>query len=150
MPLQKGRGVWEQEEGTRFIRVDLDVFSRRRLTALATAFGDRVFLLHEERHGSRYILRCEARGWNLTIDQEIRVLIALIKKLPRHLRRIWNDAQSRQFNVGIQAGLQPRYREFKLLPRTIALVAEVRATIVITVYAPEVPSPRLKPRKRPR
>jgi hypothetical protein len=44
---QKKPGEWIQEEGTTFRAVDLDVFSRRRLSALAEAFGDRVVVLYE-------------------------------------------------------------------------------------------------------
>jgi hypothetical protein len=42
MLIQKGPGFWEQEEGTRFLVVDLDVISRRSLAALPEAFGRRV------------------------------------------------------------------------------------------------------------
>jgi hypothetical protein len=52
--------------------------------------------------------------------------------------------------MAIEADLKPHSREFKLSPRTIALVAEVRATVVVTVYAPEVATRRTKPRKKPR
>jgi hypothetical protein len=147
--IRKGR-VREHEEGTRFVVVDLDVFSRKRLAALAGALEDRTFVLYEGRHGRRQSAHFELDGWKLTVDQEIQRLIALIKRLPRQVRDVWDDAQSREFNIGIQSGLEPRYREFKLSPRTIALVAEVRATIVITVYAPEASATRVKPPKKAR
>jgi len=149
MMIRKGRG-WEQEEGTRFLVVDLDVISRRSLAALAEAFGRRVVGNGQERYGSRYLVTLHARGWNQTIDQEIRELVAAIKRLPRSARKLWDAAQSREFNIGIAAEREPRLREFKLSSRTVALVAEVRATIAITVYAPEMHSRAVKPRQKAR
>jgi hypothetical protein len=150
MLIRKGRGLWVQEEGTRFLVVDLDVISRRSLSALAKAFGRRLVGGSQERYGSRYLITVHARGWNQTIDQEIRELVAATKRLPRPARVLWDSAQSREFIIGIAAEHEPRLREFKFSPRTIALVAEVNATIVITVYAPEVKQSRLKPRKKRR
>jgi hypothetical protein len=120
--------------------VDLDVFSRRRLSALAEAFGDRVFVLYEGRWGSRYSAHFELHGWNQTADQQIRGLVSLIRKLPRPARVLWNEAQLRVFNIGLQAGLHPHSHEIKLSPTTVAHAAQVRAGLVITTYAPDVPS----------
>jgi hypothetical protein len=133
-------GEWVQEEGTHFMVVDLDVFSRRRLSALAEAFGDRVFVLYEGRWGSRYSAHFELHGWNQTADQQIRGLVSLIRKLPRPVRVLWNDAQLRVFNIGLQAGLHPYSHEVKLSPTTVADAAQVRAGLVITTYAPDAPS----------
>jgi hypothetical protein len=59
----------------------------------------------------------------------------------------WDGAQSREFNIGIAAEREPRFREFKLSP--IADVAAVSASVVITVYAPQ-PTPRPNARKKTR
>jgi hypothetical protein len=158
MLIQKRPGFWEQEEGTRFTVVDLDVISRRRLTALVTALqaakvrNGSVSVLYEGPWGrGRYSAHFELSHWpDSPADRQIQGLIALIKKLPKHVRALWDGAQSREFNMAIEADLKPHSREFKLSPRTIALVAAVRATIVITVYAPEPPAPPLKPRKKAR
>jgi hypothetical protein len=153
--IRKGPGVWEQEEGTRFTVVDLDVFSRRRLSVLATALR-----ASKVRHGYVSVLGGQSQSYeahfelnsrlDAPADRQIQGLIASIKKLPKPARALWDSAQSREFNIAIEADLEPHCREFKLAPRTIALVAEVRATIVITVYAPEVPPPRRKARKTAR
>ncbi len=37
---RRGGVVWVQPEGTHFLRVDLEVFGRTRLTALAEALGE--------------------------------------------------------------------------------------------------------------
>jgi hypothetical protein len=133
---EKKPGEWIQEEGTTFRAVDLDVFSRRRLSALAEAFGDRVVVLYEGRWGSRYSAHFELHGWNQTADQQIRGLVSVIRKLPRPARALWNEAQLRVFNIGIQAGLNPHSHEVKLSPTTVAQAAQVHAGLVITTYAP--------------
>ena len=134
-------GDWIQETGTHFIVVDLDVLSRRRLRVLCEAFADRVIVLHEGRWGSRYSAHFELHGWNQTADQQIRDLLSLIAKLPRPARRLWDHAQSKVFNVGIQAGLEPHSHEVSLSPATVARMAHVGASLTITTYAPDAPRP---------
>jgi hypothetical protein len=134
-------------EATYFITVDLDIYSKRRLARLVEALGDKVTVLHEGRWGSRYSANLEGTSWRrargkeirLTADQEIRELIALIKHLPRPARHLWDGAQSRVFNVGVQAGLHPHAHELRLSSRTLLEVARLRADVAITTYAPEVP-----------
>ena len=158
MLIRKGPGLWVQEQGTHFIVVDLDVFSRRRLTALAKALegaavrNATVSVLYEgPQDRRRYSARFEINRWpEAGVDWQIQTLIALIKKLPKQARVLWEGAQSKEFNIGIEAGLEPRSREFKLSPRTVARVAEVDATIAITVYAPEAPARHTRARKAKR
>jgi hypothetical protein len=140
MLKRKKAGEWVQEEGTHFVAVDLDVFSRRRLSALAEALGDRVVALYEGRWGSRYSAHFELHGWNQTADQQIRGLVSLIRKLPRPAELLWNEAQLRVFNIGVQAGLNPHSHEVKLSPATVAQAAQIRAGLVITTYAPDASS----------
>jgi len=107
MLKRKNPGHWVQEEGTHFVAVDLDVFSKHKLSALAAALGDRVIVLHEGRWGKRYSGHFEWHGWNQTADEQIRELVSLISKLPRPAQVLWNEAPSRVFNIGVQAGLDP-------------------------------------------
>jgi hypothetical protein len=90
MLIQKRRGRWEQEDGTRFRVVDLDVFSRRRLTPLATALeaakvrNGHMSVLYEGPWGTgRYSAHFELHHWpDAPADRQIQGLIALIEKLP--------------------------------------------------------------------
>jgi hypothetical protein len=139
---RKGAKEWVREDGTHFITVDLDVLSRRKLSLLVEGLGRRrVFVLHEGRWGSRYSANVELDGWNKTADQQIQGLVALIRRLPHAARRLWDDAQSRVFNIGIQAGLHPHSHELRLSGRTVREAAQVGAAIVITTYAPDAPLP---------
>jgi len=135
---KRGRVEWVAPEGTHFRTVDLDVYSRARLTGLVEGFGDRMFVLHDGKWGSRYLASFElGNSWQLSADQEIRRLVALVHRLPPSARRLWTQAQSRVFDIGIDAGLKPRSQALKLSQDTIAGVARVQGRITITTYAPE-------------
>lgn len=135
---KRGRVEWVQPEGTRFITVDLDVYSRVRLVGLVKGFGDSMFVLYEGRAGRRYLASFElGNSWQLSADQEIRRLVALVRSLPTSARRLWNEAESRVFDIGMQAGLTPHSHKLTLSQDTIEGVGSVRGRITITTYAPE-------------
>ena len=50
---------------------------------------------------------------------------------------LWDRAQSREFNVGIEAAEKAPLFELRLEPSTLQAVASVSGRVVITVYAPE-------------
>lgn len=126
------------DDETYFITVDLDIYSKRRLAPLVEELGRKVVVLHEGRWGSRYSASVElGSSWNKSADQEIRGLISLIRGLRSPARRLWNAAQTREFNIGIQAAEQAPIFELRLSPKTLEAVARLGGRIVVTVYAPE-------------
>jgi hypothetical protein len=142
-----------QQEPTTFLNVDLDVVSRTRLDPLVAAFGRKVFVLHVSTQGPPYEAHLELEGshWPKTEpDAIITKFVALIAALPARARRFWDGARSREFNIGIQAGVVPRVHELRLKPRTLEAVAAVGATVVITTYAPDTSSSATKRRTAPR
>ena len=144
----------EIEEGTHFLNVDLDIFSRARLDPIVDAFGEKVFVLHVGKWGRRYGAHFELRGSGIQpatasqtrvskqADRLVQRFVGLVKQLPRPARQLWNNADSREFNVGIEAAARSRMFELRLEPKTLEAVATVDGRIVITVYAPELLSPR--------
>jgi hypothetical protein len=134
---KRGRVEWVQPEGTHFITVDLEVFARTRLTGLADALGESVLVLHEGRWGSRYCATFElSDSWQLSADQEIRRFVRLVRSLPPSAQRLWRGAQSRIFDIGVQAGLTPPSQALTLSQDTIESVADVHGRITVTIYAP--------------
>jgi hypothetical protein len=67
----------------------------------------------------------------------MRRMVGLVKRLPRPARRLWNQAKSREFNIGIEAAARSTTFELGLEPKTLAAVASVGGRVVVTVYAPE-------------
>jgi hypothetical protein len=126
-------------ENTHFITIDLDVFSRRRLSGLVAALGETVFALYEGPWKSRYAaileLAIPSKMTTMTADGEIRRFISLINALPSDARNYWDTAQSRTFNIGIQAGMQPHAHILRISNKTIEEAARLGADVAITTYA---------------
>jgi hypothetical protein len=119
---------------TTYLNVDLDIHSRTPLEPLVKALGRSILVLHVGRDERRYIAHLET-GVTGSADRAIRRFAALIRKLPRAERRIWNRAQLREFNIGIQSAVTPPSYALQLDPATVRAAASVNAGIGVTVYA---------------
>ena len=132
------------EEATNFLNVDLDVYSESRLEPLVAAFGDEVCVHYIGREGSRYGAHLEL-GFPRSADTGIKALAALVRRLPTSARKLWKNAQVKDFNIGIQGGIKPHCCEFPLSLDTLSAVVKLGARVVITVYAAEPKSVRSQP-----
>ena len=121
------------EQATTFLNVDLDIFSRSPLEPLVAALGNKIEVHYVGREGSHYSAHLE-RGFPRNADEGIRALAALVRRLPAPARRLWKNARTKDFNIGIQGGIEPRYCEFPLNPDTLRAVVKLGARVVITVY----------------
>ncbi len=122
---------------TMFLNVDLDILSRHPLEALVAAFGRKVSILHVGKEGKHYGAHVElARSWDRDADFLIRALARLVGKLPESARLLWNQAHTRDFNVGIHSALKPHSHELRIRAETLKLAASLGANIVVTTYAP--------------
>jgi hypothetical protein len=142
-----GSVLWREPKGTHVRAVDLEVYSKVRLTGLVDAFGKRVGVLYDGRVRSRYFAAFELHGWQLTEEQEIRRFVSMVRRLPPAARRLWDGAQSRTFDIGVQARRTPHSSTFTLSSAIIAAVASVGGRIAVTTYAPEPPERRLTARR---
>lgn len=130
---------WSQDpEETHFLNVDLDVWSRSPLDALVAAFGRAVFVHYVGPEDKRYGAHLSVAGGGDDADVLTRKLIRLVMKLPRGARKLWDQAQAREFNVGVQGGVKPHCYEIRIKPETLELVARLRGRMVVTIYAAEV------------
>ncbi|MGE5833979.1 MAG: hypothetical protein ACM4AI_05830 [Acidobacteriota bacterium] len=123
--------------GTRFLNVDLDIWSASPLDSLVRAFGRTVVVLHagsEGRRGYGAHLELARSGSAEDADRLIGSFVRLVTKLPRRARASWNRARRRDFNLGIQASANPHSYELPVEAETLAAVASVNARLVVTVY----------------
>ena len=122
---------------TTFLNVDLDLFSRSDLQPLVTALGSKVFVLFVGRDRQTYRAHLELSREPKSADVAIRGFAALISTLPKMERKLWDTAKIRDFNIGIQAGIQPHAYETFLSSEAIDAVSKLKARIVFTVYSPD-------------
>jgi hypothetical protein len=125
--------------------VGLDIFSRRRLSGLVAALGEKVIVHYEGRRGHRYYASVQVAdvGGGVTYcgdsrptaEQETKALLDLIDDLPADARALWEKADARVFDIGMQAGFHPFSQTLKLSSRTIRRLALAHATVVVTTYA---------------
>jgi len=132
-------------KATTFLNVDLDLYSRSNLQPLVAALGQRVFTLHVGRKGQTYSAHLELSREPKTADLAIRSLAALIDTLPKAERKLWDTANVRDFNVGVQAAMRPHSYEIPLAYETIKIASALKARIVFTIYAAEVPKSVKRP-----
>lgn len=139
---------------TSFLNVDLDVSGREDLSPLVQALRPAIFELYTGRSGSRYQAHLElasrGSGGPSDADGTIRRFVRLLRALPPRARRLWNRAGQRDFNIGIQGGIEPHAFELGLPATTLQAVAGLRARIVLTVYAVDRESLDGQRRQRPR
>ena len=121
---------------TTLLNVDLDIWSNSPLDDLVRAFGRRVFVLHAGKKGRRHAAHLELarEGASRGADALIRSFVALVRRLPPKGRALWNRAQRRDFNVGIQAASKPYSYELPLEAGTVRAAAAVNARVVFTIY----------------
>jgi hypothetical protein len=119
---------------THFLNVDLDIYSNSDLQPLVDAFGKKVSVLHCGRIHRTYKAVLEVTKYTTNPDATIRALCDLIAALPAPAKRLWKEAKSRDFSIGIQAGEQPNSTDFALSADTVMQAAKVGARILITVY----------------
>jgi hypothetical protein len=90
-------------KATTFLNVDLDLYSRSNLQPLVAALGQRVFTLQVGREGQTYSAHLELSREPKTAGT------ALIHTLPKAERKLWDTANVRDFNVGVQAAMRPHF-----------------------------------------
>src|SRR6267378_955547 len=93
------------QERTNLLNVDLDIVSDSPLEPLVEAFGEKVDVLHVGKWGRRYGARLEVGGSGDQDDPNelINRFVTVVEALPKSRRKLWNQARSREFNVGIEA-----------------------------------------------
>jgi len=136
-------------EPTHYRNVDLDVYAGTPLEGLVQALGDKVIVLYVGGGRRKYEAHMELASshMDMSADDTILELVDLIRRLPRIHRKTWDSAKRREFNIGIEAGLEPHGFELRLQQRTLHAISDVRGAAVITVYAPDLVESKLTRRR---
>src|SRR5262245_61797711 len=158
-------------EGPHFITVDLEVWSREDLAALATAVEPQGFVQHAGKVRGKFLVSIVARPAKRSPSPEDMIwdLLKVADALSPAATRLWKRAESRVFSIGYEggefitllherpvgsgrwfAGGRKRAEpcETFLSPDLLRAVANVKGTISTTIYPPrrEVSSRRRRRR----
>jgi hypothetical protein len=120
------------EHVTKFLNVDLDLHAESGVEELLRYLDPFVVVLARTTVEATVELNEE----HASLEETVVGFIRLVQSLPPHVRRMWDDCQMRRLNIGIQADTQPYAAFFSLSSATVALLADIQAEIMWTVYAP--------------
>jgi len=116
-----------------FLNVDLDIESTEDMGPLAAALEPYAYEL--ERPPGRASFELNQSVWGNMPEHLILEFVRAVKALPPAARGIWDRAQNRTFDIGIQSGRHPFHETYPLRPGALRAAAEIGAAIAVTVYA---------------
>ena len=125
---------------TRYINTDLDIVSFEDLTPLAAAFdafGERgMFALNAIPLEGEWRANFELNGCETGKDPEttIRGMLDLIERLDAATASIWSNCTKREFNIGLQCGLEPHSIEYRLSTALMRRIVNAGGSVGITLY----------------
>jgi Protein of unknown function (DUF2442) len=120
-----------------FINVDLDLKSSASLSPLLEAWSDRASELYTpEKDGRKHWLRLEPHSQPADPERGILEFCRLVRRLRGAARAAWQRASSREFDIGIQAGMERRSAEWVLSRKVIDAIHSVGGHIRVTDYSP--------------
>ena len=120
-----------------FISVDLDLKSTASLSPLLEAWLDRVSALYTpEKDGGKHWLRLGLHSQPSDPERGILEFCRLVRRLRGAARAAWQKASSREFDIGVQAGMERRSAELVLSRKVIDAIHGVGGHIRVTIYSP--------------
>ena len=148
-----------EPSGPRFITVDLEVWSRADLAALAAAVEPHGSVQYAGKARRKFLVSIVAasRSRSPSPEQMIWALLDVVATFSPKARRLWKQADSRIFSIGYEGGdfitlfyerpvgsgrWFPGGRkkatpcETSLSPELLRAVAKVEGTIATTIYPP--------------
>jgi hypothetical protein len=118
----------------RYLNTDLEIESKSDLSKVVAEFGEDVLVLqHGEMRGYQHA-SFEIGGTSMDADAIINSFCTLVEGLPREVREIWDGCCSRVFDVGYESGASPQNFRSEIRASTIQRVANIGASVAITIY----------------
>ncbi len=119
------------DEATRFLNVDLELYGHVDMQDLIGALEPNVIVLH---HDPGRFATVELPGMTRSIDEAIQKYFGLFTALSESALSIWERCDRRLINIGIQSAEKPRVSEFGVSTQSITHLSLMRAEVMITVY----------------
>ncbi len=118
-----------------YLNVDLEIVSYGSLDSLAEEMGKAVLVLYSGPGKGRQRLLClESLRWPNSPDAAARELCRAIDRLSPGVRRVWECARRKEFNVGYELPTGLRAVQVTLQPETVRRIIALGGTIAFTCY----------------
>jgi len=117
-----------------YLNTDLEIESKTDLSKIVEEFGEDVFVLHHGEISGYQHASFEIPGGSTDADATINSFCLLVESLPGEVREIWDKCCSRVFDVGYESGTSPQNFRSEIRASTIRRVANIGASVAITIY----------------
>lgn len=119
---------------TEFRNVDLEVSSASDLRWLVEELGEDVVNLYCGPAHGHFLATFETHAVRGDPDTMIAFFCHLVENFPDEMRRAWDEAFLRIFDIGYDSGHAPQAYQSDLRPETLAAAARIGASLRITIY----------------
>ncbi len=117
-----------------YLNTDLEIVSKEDISPIIQAFGNKVCILNQENREDYYFASLETNSNVISANLTAEYFCDLIEQLPRDIRSIWDNCDSRILDIGYECGTLPRYYRSELKSTTVQRIAEAKMSIVTTIY----------------
>jgi hypothetical protein len=117
-----------------YLNTDLEIESNHDVSKIVEEFGEDVTVLHQGEIRGYQHASFEIAGSMNGANEVINHFCSLVEGLPKEVRMVWDECCSRIMDIGYESGTSPRSFRSEIRASTIQRVAEIGASIVITIY----------------
>lgn len=118
---------------THFLNIDLDIESSRDIRPLVEYWGDQVMVFRLEKVADMWFGSFET--CETSEDAIVNQYYQLVNRLPQHLRKLWDSASKRVFDVGFEAVGSTKAFQSSLTQESVIKLAEIGGSITISIYS---------------
>ena len=117
---------------TRLLNVDMDVRAESGIDELLRALGSSIVVLnHDDPNFASFEIGTTDPK---SINEAALLYHHVIQAAPASVQNIWANAECRHFNIGIQVENFPHSSIFAISARSLALLREIDAEVILTIY----------------
>jgi hypothetical protein len=119
----------------KFANVDIDIKTTSDPALFVQAISRFLLATHTGKDGRKHWVRFSFTDPR-SPAHAIRRFARVLAKLPKPVQRVWKDAASREFDIGIEAGNDPKPGEWVLDEKVIGEIHRLNGQVRITIYRP--------------
>ncbi len=118
-----------------YINTDLEIESVEDFSPIVESFADDVVVLYHGTVLQKFRVSFESVDVAANANVTVNNFCKLIEALPISARKIWDRSLTKIFDIGYQAGVEPRSYSSEIQPDTIERLAALSAGIRVTIYS---------------